>query len=61
VLLARGVLEEKIILLCIIAAPEGVHRICNRYPRVRLVASQIDDKVDPAFNVVPGCGEFGDR
>lgn len=61
VLLARGVLEEKIILLCIIAAPEGVHRICSRFPKVRLVASQIDDHVDAHFAVVPGCGEFGDR
>lgn len=61
VLLARGVLEEKIILLCIIAAPEGIHRICSRFPKVRVVTSQIDEKVDSAFCVVPGCGEFGDR
>jgi hypothetical protein len=61
VLLARGVLEEKIILLCIIAAPEGIHRICSRFPKVRVVTSQIDEKVDTAFCVVPGCGEFGDR
>lgn len=60
-LLARGVLEDKILLLCIIAAPEGVHRICSRFPKVRLVTSQIDDKVDTNFSVVPGCGEFGDR
>jgi hypothetical protein len=61
VLLARGVLEEKVILLCIIAAPEGIHRICSRFPKVRVVTSQIDEKVDAAFCVVPGCGEFGDR
>lgn len=60
-LLARGVSEDKIILLCIIAAPEGIHRIFSRFPKVRVVASQIDDKVDSSFCVVPGCGEFGDR
>jgi uridine kinase len=61
VLLARGCAADRIILLCIIAAPEGIARICSRWPGVRLVCSDIDDHVDSEFNVVPGCGEFGDR
>jgi uridine kinase len=61
VLLNRGVEEEKIFLLSIIAAPEGVSRVCSRFPGVRVVTSEIDDHVDDKFAVVPGCGEFGDR
>jgi uridine kinase len=61
VLLNRGVEEEKIFLLSIIAAPEGVSRVCSRFPAVRVVTSEIDDHVDDKFAVVPGCGEFGDR
>jgi uracil phosphoribosyltransferase len=30
VLLSKGVAEDKIFLLCIIAAPEGVVKICTR-------------------------------
>jgi uridine kinase len=61
VLLNRGVEEEKIFLLSIIAAPEGISRVCSRFPAVRVVTSEIDDHVDDKFAVVPGCGEFGDR
>jgi uracil phosphoribosyltransferase len=62
VLLARGVREERIMVLCIIAAPEGISRVCGRYPALRVVTSEIDSHVDAAtFTVVPGCGEFGDR
>lgn len=61
VLLNRGVEEEKIFLLSIIAAPEGISRVCGRFPAVRVVTSEIDSCVDDKFAVVPGCGEFGDR
>jgi uridine kinase len=61
VLLDRGVLEEKIFLLCIIAAPEGISRVCSRFPSLRVITSEIDDHIDEHFSVVPGCGEFGDR
>lgn len=61
VLLDRGVQEEKVILLSIIAAPEGISRVCSRFPALRVVTSEIDDRVDGRFAVVPGCGEFGDR
>ncbi|KAF8062067.1 UKL1 [Scenedesmus sp. PABB004] len=61
VLLDRGVAEERVFLLSIIAAPEGIRRVCGRFPAMRLVTSEIDDGVDEHFAVVPGCGEFGDR
>lgn len=57
----RGVQEDKIFLLSIIAAPEGVSRVCSKYPSARIITSEIDDHIDECFNVVPGCGEFGDR
>lgn len=61
VLLNRGVKEEKIFLLSIIAAPEGISRVCSRFPALRVITSEIDDHIDEHFAVVPGCGEFGDR
>lgn len=53
--------EDKILFLCLLAAPEGIHRMCQAYPRVKVVTSEIDDGVDERFVVVPGIGEFGNR
>lgn len=61
VLLDKGVDEGKILFLSLIAAPEGVHKICGTYPRVKVVTSEIDEGIAPDFQVIPGVGEFGDR
>ena len=62
VLLDRGVDEGRILFLTLIAAPEGIHRVCGSFPRLKLVTSEIDSGVDPASGAVtPGIGEFGDR
>ena len=62
VLLDRGVEEGRILFLTLIAAPEGIHRVCRAFPRVRLITSEIDDGLDPVTGrVTPGIGEFGDR
>lgn len=62
VLLDKGVSEGRILFLTLIAAPEGVRRVCGAFPRLRLVTSEIDEGLDPATGRVnPGVGEFGDR
>lgn len=61
VLLSKGVEEGKILFLSLIAAPEGIHRICAAFPRVKVITSEIDEGIGPDFQVVPGVGEFGDR
>ncbi|KAL6770595.1 hypothetical protein ACKKBF_B31885 [Auxenochlorella protothecoides x Auxenochlorella symbiontica] len=60
VLLDKGVDEGRILFLNLVAAPEGVHRICRAFPRLKLVTSEIDEGLE-AFAVIPGVGEFGDR
>lgn len=61
VLLDKGVQEQKILFLTLIAAPEGVHTLCRQYPALKVITSEIDDCIDSNFRVVPGVGEFGDR
>ncbi|KAK9854764.1 hypothetical protein WJX84_001359 [Apatococcus fuscideae] len=61
VLLGKGVEEGKILFLSLIAAPEGIHKICSTYPRVKVITSEIDDGINREYQVVPGVGEFGDR
>ncbi|BDA43816.1 Uridine kinase-like protein 4 [Coccomyxa sp. Obi] len=61
VVLSKGVDEGKILFLSLIAAPEGIHMVCKKFPRVKVITSEIDEGIDEAtFQVVPGVGEFGD-
>ncbi|CAK7328163.1 unnamed protein product [Dovyalis caffra] len=60
-LLSKGVPESNIIFLNLIAAPQGVHVICKKFPKLQLVTSEIDVTLDEDLRVIPGMGEFGDR
>lgn len=42
-------------------APEGIHRVCKQFPRLKLVTSEIDTALNKDLRVIPGMGEFGDR
>ncbi|KAL0381811.1 UNVERIFIED_CONTAM: Uridine kinase-like protein 1, chloroplastic [Sesamum angustifolium] len=60
-LIQKGVPESHIIFLNLISAPEGIHRVCKRFPLVKIVTSEIDAGLNGDFQVIPGMGEFGDR
>ena len=48
-------------LACIVAAPEGVRAVNERYPHVRLWCCALDRGLDTRKFIVPGLGDFGDR
>ena len=52
-LLDKGVDESKILFLTVIAAPEGIRRICGAYPRLRVLTSEIDEGMED-LHIVPG-------
>ena len=55
VLESRGVDQGKILFLTLIAAPEGIHHMCSRFPRLKLITTEIDECVCPdTFHVMPG-------
>ena len=60
-LLSKGVAEERIIFLTLIAAPPGIKAICESYPKLTVVTTEIDNSLSPTHVVLPGIGEFGDR
>ncbi|KAM3302648.1 Uridine kinase-like protein 2, chloroplastic [Capsicum baccatum] len=60
-LLKKGVPESNILFLNLISAPQGVHVVCKRFPRIKIVTSEIEVGLNDDFRVVPGMGEFGDR
>ena len=55
VVLSKGVDEGKILFLSLIAAPEGIHVVCKKFPRVKVITSEIDEGIDEGtFQVIPG-------
>ena len=62
---ALSLLKEKgakhIILMCLVAAPEGVRVINRDHPDVPLYVAAIDEKLNVKGYIVPGLGDAGDR
>lgn len=42
-------------------APQGIHAVCKKFPKLKIVTSEIDASLDEHDRVLPGMGEFGDR
>jgi len=61
VLKSKGVPEERILFLNLIASPEGVKNFAEEVPKVRVVTAFIDQGLDEKNYIVPGLGDFGDR
>ncbi|KAF2218140.1 uracil phosphoribosyltransferase-domain-containing protein [Elsinoe ampelina] len=61
VLLKKGVPEERILFLNLIASPEGAENFAKKYPKVRIVTAFVDSGLDEHNYIVPGLGDFGDR
>ena len=59
VVAARG--ARDVTFLCVLAAPEGIAHLRERYPRVRVVTCAIDERLDDRGYIVPGLGDAGDR
>jgi uracil phosphoribosyltransferase len=51
----------RIRLLCIVAAPEGVQRMLDGHPEVRVYTASLDRGLNAQGYIVPGLGDAGDR
>lgn len=47
--------------VCLVAAPEGVERLSNLHPDVRIVTATLDRGLDENAFIRPGLGDAGDR
>ncbi|XP_071006754.1 uridine-cytidine kinase-like 1 isoform X2 [Oncorhynchus clarkii lewisi] len=61
VLLDHDVQEDKIFLLSLLMAEMGVHSVAYAFPKVRIITTAVDKKVNNEFHIIPGIGNFGDR
>ncbi|TPW35904.1 uracil phosphoribosyltransferase [Oecophyllibacter saccharovorans] len=52
---------QKIVFVCLVAAPEGVHALREAHPDVRIITSALDEGLDRRGYIVPGLGDAGDR
>ena len=48
-------------LMCIVAAPEGVQRMLEDHPDVRVFAAVLDRELNEHGYILPGLGDAGDR
>lgn len=52
---------KKLKFLCIIAAPEGIKKIQEAHPDVKIYCAAIDERLNEIGYIVPGLGDAGDR
>ena len=50
-----------ILLIALIAAPEGIRHIVDAHPDVRIVVASIDRQLNERGYIMPGLGDAGDR
>jgi uracil phosphoribosyltransferase len=60
-LIEQGAAESQILLVSIIASPEGAQAVYSHYPKVQFLSAHVDESLDHNKYIVPGLGDFGDR
>ena len=62
---ALSLLKEKgaqsMILMCLVAAPEGIRVVNQEHPDVPMYVASVDDHLNEKGYIVPGLGDAGDR
>ncbi len=61
ILKEKGVREENMIIASICAAPEGLIYLNERFPKIKVVMTSLDLRLNERKFIVPGLGDFGDR
>ena len=52
---------NNILLMCLVAAPEGVKKVQETHPDVDIYCAALDEKLNEHAYIVPGLGDAGDR
>ena len=59
--LLKGAGAKDIRFLCLLAAPEGIARMKEAHPDVRIVTAAVDRELNSSGYIMPGLGDAGDR
>jgi uracil phosphoribosyltransferase len=57
----KAVNIKRISFVCLVAAPEGVKRLCETHPDVPIFAASLDRELNDNGYILPGLGDAGDR
>lgn len=57
VLQDHDVQEDRIFLLSLLMAEMGVHSVAYAFPRVRIITTAVDKRINEEFHIIPGIGE----
>lgn len=60
-LVKHGVSPENVDFVCLVAAPEGVKALQERYDNVDIYTAALDERLNENKYIVPGLGDAGDR
>jgi uracil phosphoribosyltransferase len=60
-LLSSGAKEEDIRLVSLICTAQGVNNVLEKFPKVQIVTTFIDNSIDENKFITPGLGDFADR
>ena len=59
--LLAGQGARRVRLVNLVAAPDGIRRVQNKYPRVPIFTATIDRRLNDKGYILPGLGDAGDR
>jgi len=57
----KNIPEENIVCISLLAAPEGIKKVREKFAKVKIVTSNIDEGLDARGYIVPGLGDAGDK
>ncbi len=59
--LEKGMREENLTFVNLIASPQGINNIRSRFKKIRIVTAHIDEGLNEKGYIIPGLGDAGDR
>ncbi|CAD8063426.1 unnamed protein product [Paramecium sonneborni] len=61
-LLNKGVKQENIIFLTLVSCEQGLNKVFQQFPNIKIITAQVDPILLKDINyLAPGIGDFGDR
>jgi uracil phosphoribosyltransferase len=54
------VIENKIIFINLVSAPEGIEKVLTAFPDIRIITAEVDRGLDENAFILPGLGDYGD-
>jgi uracil phosphoribosyltransferase len=61
VLIGHGIVANKIRVMALVAAPEGVRQFAAAHPAIHVYCAALDERLNENAYIVPGLGDAGDR